>query len=296
VADHLVGGLHCAEVADLAPSFVLGALEQGEADAVRRHLAGCPEAHAEMAELGSVVPALFEAVDIVEPPSSLRERIMAAAAAEQAALTGVQAADVAPIPSAPRALDAQRALDTQETRGLPRAAVQPSQGRRTGLFERPVWAVAAIAAAFALVALGVWNVQLRDEIAGLTAYRNGVVEVLDHATQRGAQLAVLAPPEDAPGPSGLAAVAADGSVALVMRDLSPTSGAQVYEAWLIAGTGAPVPIGDFRVGPDGTATFSTAHASLGSGVTVALTLEPGPGATTPTMPIIAVGQAAARSS
>ncbi len=279
MADHLVGGLRCADVTDLAPSFVLGALEASEADALRLHLAGCPEVHAEVTELGSVVPALFESVELVEPPSSLRGRIMAAATAEQTA------AEVA----------GQRA-DTQRNPVVPRSAAQPRRGPWPGLFARPAWAVAAIAAGFALVALGVWNVQLQDQISGLTAYRNGVVAVLEQAAEPGAQLAVLAPPESGAGPSGLAAVAADGSVALVMRDLAPTSGTQVYEAWVIAGTNAPEPIGSFRVGADGSAAFSTSNGSLGSGVTVALTLEPGPGATTPTMPIVVLGTAAAQST
>jgi anti-sigma-K factor RskA len=80
-----------------------------------------------------------------------------------------------------------------------------------------------------------------------------------------------------------------------MRDLAPTTGAQVYEAWLIAADGAPIPIGGFQVGADGSAAFVSTHAPLGAGVTVALTLEPGPGATTPTVPIIAQGQAAQSS-
>jgi anti-sigma-K factor RskA len=78
-----------------------------------------------------------------------------------------------------------------------------------------------------------------------------------------------------------------------MHDLAPTSGAQVYEAWLIAGKNAPVPIGGFTVNASGTASFATTHPALGAGVTVALTLEPGPGATTPTLPIVAAGAAGA---
>jgi hypothetical protein len=164
------------------------------------------------------------------------------------------------------------------------------------LFRRPVWAAVSLAAALAVVILGVWNVQLRDQVADLSTYRNGVAAVLDQAAQPGSQLAVLAAPTGGTGPSGFAAVGADGSVALVMHQLAPTAGAQVYEAWLIAGTGAPVPIGGFTVGAGGAAAFSTGHSSLGAGVTVALTLEPGPGATTPTLPIIAAGKAAGQSS
>lgn len=286
MADHLVGGLHCADVEDFAASFVLGALEPAEADAVRRHLADCPEAHAEVAELGSVLPALFDTVEIVEPPAALRERILAAAA-------GTQRAAAAPRPvGTPSVIEIPRAGDA-----IPRAGdAQGSTAWRSGGFGRPVWAAVALAAALAVVALGAWNLQLRDQLAGLTAYQNGVAAVLDSAAQPGAQLAVLAAPTTGDGPTGLAVLGDDGSVALVMRDLAPTSGTQVYEAWLIAGTGAPIPVGAFTVGPGGSASFATPHTSLGREVTIALTLEPGPGATTPTLPIVALGVATGQTS
>jgi anti-sigma factor RsiW len=289
VADHLVGGLHCADASDAAAAFVLGALEPAEAAAVRAHLAGCPEAHAEFAELGSVVPALLETVELVEPPAGLRGRILAAAAADtQVAASDTQVASApAPArkPTAPkRAIEIPPLSDTQ------RGSWSPS------LFRRPVWAAVAMAAAIAALALGAWNLQLRSQIDGLSGYRNGVATVLEAAAEPGAQLAALNDPKNPSGPAGLAAVAADGTVTLVMGDLAATSGAQVYEAWLIAGTGNPIPIGGFNVGADGSALFTSHHAPLGAGVTIALTLEPGPGATTPTLPIIAAGKAAGQSS
>jgi anti-sigma-K factor RskA len=284
MADHLVGGLRCEEVEDLAASFVLGALEAAEMSAVRAHLAGCPEEHPEFAELGSVVPALFEAVDLVEPPATLRDRIMAGAAADSQRAVGTQrAAELRPTAPAP--------LPAPERR--PVVDTVPPRGRLSDLFRRPIWAGIAVAAALALVALGVWNVQLRDQVAGLTAYRNGVVAVLDQASAPGARLAVLNVPEGATGPSGLAAISAGGTnVSLVMRDLAPTTGAEVYEAWVIAGDNAPVPIGHFTVDASGTATFVTTSPSPGNvAITVALTREPGPGARTPTLPIVALGTA-----
>jgi len=283
VADHHVGGLHCADATDLAAAFVLGALDPSEAAAVREHLAGCPEAHSEFAELGGVAPALLANVEIVQPPADLRARIRAAAEAELAARSTPAAQAEVPAPQ-PRPARPAAAID-----------VPPAGRWAGGLFRRPVWAAVSLAAALALVALGVWNVQLRSQIDDLSTYRNGVAAVLDQAARPGAELAVLSTAA-ANGPSGIAAVGADGSVALVMHELAPTSGNQVYEAWLIAGKGAPVPIGGFTVGSGGSAWFATPHASLGEGVTVALTLKPGPGATTPTLPIIAAGKAAAQSS
>lgn len=287
MAEHRIAGLTCSQVADLAPAFVLGALETAESDAVRRHLVDCPELHAEIAELRSVIPALFEAVEPVQPPAGLRERIHAAAAAD---FEMRQASAAQPTAPAAPALPAPA--------GRPRTEEEaPRRGWDLGsIFRRPVWAGVAAAAVVAAVALGAWNVQLREQLAGLEAYRTGVIQVLDEAAQPGAQLAVLTDPSGAGGPSGLAAVAADGSVAIVMRDLTPTAGTQVYEAWLIGADQVPVPIGAFEVGSSGSAAFITSHAPLGEGVVVALTLEPGRGATTPTAPIRALGQARAQSS
>ncbi len=282
MAEHTFAGMTCTEVAEQAPAFVLGILSPAESDTVRRHLAECPELHAEMAELNSVVPALFEAVEPVAPPAGLKDRIMAAASADLAARRQPAAPAVAPQPSRPA--EPPRAADTQRP-----------LFDLGALFRRPVWAALAAVALVAALALGAWNAQLRDQVAGLESYRTGVVRVLDEAAKPGAQLAVLAAPSGG-GPTGLAAVAADGSVALVMRDLSPTTGTQVYEAWLIAGKEAPVPIGGFAVGGSGSAAFVTAHSSLGDGVVVALTLEPAEGAKTPTMPIVALGTARAQST
>jgi anti-sigma-K factor RskA len=259
-------------------------------------MAACPESHAEIAELGGVVPALFEVVEQVEAPAGLKDRILAAAAAEQAAGAGQgtftmqRPAAMEPLRAGARASAPRRTVAPE-----PVADTQRRGWDLGAILRRPIWAAAAAAAVIAAIALGALNLQLRTEIDGLTAYRDGVVEVLEGAARPGAQLAVLTAPEDGPGPTGLAAVGADGSVAMVMRDLAPTTGTQVYEAWLIGSDGTPVPVGSFRVDESRTASFSTARATLGPGVTVALSLEPRAGATTPTV-VVAAGTASARES
>ena len=285
MAEHEFAGLRCSEVADLAAAFVLGALETAESDAVRRHLEECPELHPVFAELNSVVPALFEVAEPVAPPAGLKARILAAAAAERP--DAATAAEPAPTP-------VTEAPPREAERPRPAVDDRPSGGW-TAIFSRPVWAAVGAAALVVAIALGAWNLQLQDRIAGLSAYRDGVVQLLDEAAKPGAQLAVLASAEAA-GPSGLAAVGSDGTIRIVMRDLAPTSGTQVYEAWVIGGDGTPVPVGGFAVGPDGTASFVTARAGVEQGVTVALTLEPREGATAPTPPIIAAGKAQAQAS
>jgi anti-sigma factor RsiW len=287
VAEHTFAGMRCSEVAELAPAFVLGALDAPASDAVRRHLAECPEAHAEMAELYSVVPALFEVVDPVAPPAGLKDRILAAAASDTERATAPE-----------RGVETPGPADSQLPGGAPAGAARPPvrvpTPGWTSTFRRTIWAPIALAAALAVAALGFWNLQLQQENAALVAYRQGVVDLIEAAAAPGAQVAVLAPTAGS-GPSGVAAVAADGTVALVMRDLAPTTGTQVYEAWIIAGQAAPVPIGEFTVAAGGLGTFQADQPEARDGLVVAVSLEPGPDSTTPTT-VVAAGQAQARQS
>ena len=99
--------------------------------------------------------------------------------------------------------------------------------------------------------------------------------------------------EGGDGPSGLAAVSASGEVTLAMRDLDATSGGQVYEAWVIGSDGVPAALGSFHVGTTGTAFFTGDGLPAEPGIVLALTLEPGPGATAPTGPVVSLGTASA---
>ncbi|MGC1852220.1 MAG: anti-sigma factor [Solirubrobacterales bacterium] len=70
---------------DELASYLLGALEPGEAAELERHLAGCEECRTELEWLQPAVGTLPEAVDPVEPPAELRSRIMAEVKAGPAA-------------------------------------------------------------------------------------------------------------------------------------------------------------------------------------------------------------------
>ena len=63
---------------DLA-SYLLDALEPGEAAAFERHLAGCEECRTEISWLRPAIRVLPEGVARSEPPPGLRERVMAEA-------------------------------------------------------------------------------------------------------------------------------------------------------------------------------------------------------------------------
>lgn len=254
---------------ELAAAYVLGALTPEEERAVREHLETCPESHDEFFELGSVVPYLGEAVELVEPPAALKTRILQAAARERPSVAGE--------PAEPRAFPS---VDEREARA------ERAERRRT---TPASWAL-RIAAVLVIGALGAWNIWLQQQYAVADEFRRAVSAVLDTARQEGALAAILEPTEG-DGPSGLAAVDANGSIVLALQNLEPTTGTEVYTAWMIVGDAAPVPVGGFTVGADGVAQFTTQPGPAEPGVVIAVSREPAPGSTAPLGPIVSVGVA-----
>lgn len=287
----------CAEVRDIAPAYVLGALDPIEEDAVRAHLETCPEAHAELAELSVGVAALAESVPLVEPPPALKGRIMAAAkrdleermaagSFEPALPTVVPAEQSEPVDPAPRP-EIHHAVRRPD-RGAFGAFLDSLFGTSPGTIALRGIAVVAI------VALAGWNLTLQSELGRTRSYQERVDEVLTLARLPGSQLALLTPAAGAgtTGPSGVAVMPPTGTGRLVMSGLRPTTGSQVYEAWAILEGQAPIPVGGFTVGADGIGYFDAMPAAGPDSVVVAITLEPGPNATAPTSDPVSVGVAA----
>ena len=277
----------CDAARDLAPGFVLGALGLDEALAVRAHLATCEQSHAEFAELGGVVPYLANSLDPVEPPAGLRSRLLAAAAAERPGI-GQGSAGAPVAAEAPSADVAAAPLIPFPT------AVDREQRVATRAQTRGSWLL-RIAAVLAIAVLGAWNLQLQARLSGVEgdlaaaqAYRAAMTAVLEVAGRPGAQSGFLAAADPGSNATGVAA-ASGGSVVLAVQNLAPTTGTAVYEAWVIVGDAAPVPVGSFQVGVGGTGVFRGSTALATSGAIVALTLEPAPGATTPTLPVLTLG-------
>jgi Anti-sigma-K factor rskA/Putative zinc-finger len=271
--------LDCDDVRDLAPAYVLGALESAEEAAVRDHLADCRRPHPEIADLGSVVPAFAEAVELVEPPPQLRDRIMAAAAAEPRTSSSSGMAAEAGGPMTAVAAPSQPAP----------ISIVRARSRRGWLDASPSTWVLRAAAVLLIGVLGAWNVLLQGQVSTLNRFGSGVATVARAAAEPGSVSGVLAS-EGSGGPHGVAAVRPDGSVVIAASGLAPTRGSEVYEAWVIAPGGAPVPVGSFAVGADGTGILDGGTgAPVVNGATVGLTREPGPGATTPTLPMVSNG-------
>ena len=282
--------LSCDQVRDLASGFVVGALEPVQVHDVRDHLSTCPEPHPEMDELGGVVPYLAESVEPVEPPMELRGRIIEAIDAELRAGRRTDAA-------ADRLISSLGAGSTVPAAAQPALAGRPAPALPIDLAaERarrrsPLRWLAAVAAVVLIGALGAWNVGLTEQLSDARGEQAAFDRVLAIAQAPGGQAIILGP-VSVGGPAGLAAVGPDGSFGLTLDGLPATSGSQVYEAWVIAPLGMPVPVGSFAVGSSGLGSLSAARVPTGIGLTVGLTLEAHSGATTPTLPMVVSGVAA----
>jgi hypothetical protein len=220
-----------------------------------------------------VVPLLDTHVDAVRPPADLGARIRAAPRRSGAGRRGRRRPRCPP--------DADSARDPPSACG--RCGCGPPTGR--GLFRRPVWAAISLAAALHLVALG----RLERPAAGSGQ------RPLDLSQRRGRAFSTE-PPARAPSsrcspargprpadPAGSRGGRRRRQRSRWLHELTPP-GAQVYEAW--AHQRAWVPRRCDRRGfhrrlVESAWFHDVPHTSLGRGVTVALTLEPGPGATTP---------------
>lgn len=237
----------CEELEELAGALALGAALPHEMAAAREHLAICPRAHRSVRELAATAVLLAEAVEPLEPPAELRERILAAA-------RGMAGPALLSSPG--------RAPRVPEVRGASWAVA-----RRV----RPAWLAAA---AVLLLALGLlaWNVQLQRALDRREAQLAVQQRVLD-AVARGAR---VVPFTAAPGLGGAhgAVVWEDGQPPVVVFErLPPPPAGRIYQLWAIR-AGRPEDMGMvFR--PDADGRFFTVLPDLSEVDAVAVTVEPG---------------------
>lgn len=162
----------------------------------------------------------------------------------QGVVSGLAAAADGPAPPAAlrgRILDAARAERPNVVPLRPRWAV-PS-------------AVAAAVAACAALALGLWSLSLRHDLAD---------------AREAPTVAALS------GANGVAAVSAAGRATLAFASLEQPPAGKTYEAWVIEPGRAPQPAGLFR----GRTLVLT--RSVRKGATIAITVEPSGGSAAPT--------------
>jgi hypothetical protein len=284
------------EPEDLA-LFAMQLLSQDEARAVSAHVEQCAECRQALAETQGDLAAYACTVDLQPVPAQARERLMKQVAREKKPVSIGHAAheahDVvaAPVPLAHYG----RGLGSGEHLS------EENRPRRGGVRVLP-WLGWAAAAALAFAAGNLY--QQRDALRSIVATQSSTMnqavagaaqarQVMDTLTDSDAKRVVLnTTPQPTPAPQGRATyVASKGALIFVANNLEPLAPAKTYELWLIPANGQPpVPAGTFH--PDAGGNASVILPPLPKGVEAkafGVTVEAEGGATTPTLPIILMG-------
>ena len=290
--DDDIGDDERRHVRDLVAAYVLGAVTPLERALVESHLAtcgSCRQMAAELRGVGALLPAL---AGELAPPTALKTRLMGIVEAEARRASApyslyapdvpeeAPAEDAPAMPEAPPAEDASRSPTSGHLPpdGWPWRRQVAGVGDTSHPTRRPsigrVAALVALAAAVALVALGV-----------------GLWRLTGSAPPRPSTAVSIAGTTLQPAVQGSLRYYKDGGrVDLDVHGLKFVPSGQVYELWLIRGHyRLTKSLGTFRPTRDGTAHL-TAGSDDVSGYTLAcLTVERAPGALQPTLPLIAAG-------
>ena len=281
---------HVLEWAELYALDAISDEERGSLDAFLADAA--PETRATFTErvraCRETVTTAY-AIDEVDPPADLFERILAQ-------LPGVQGSgmqDSGPHGPGSRAAAAQGADDASATpppalrsvAGTP-AATEPAQptgrdelaGRRaakaSGLSRAGRWMVAAAAAAV----LAVGGVTVAQNLQQ-TSLEQQVLQASDVRTQ---QLTL-----ESGGTAELAMSSEENAAVVTLSGVPAPTAGSVYQMWRIPSDGSsPVSVGTMS-GEDVAGSNRTELRDIGGFSAIALTLEPEGGSETPTMPIVA---------
>jgi hypothetical protein len=267
----------CGRVRELAPGFVLGALDPAEMAAVHEHLIGCREPHPELREFGGVLPYLAVSLEPVEPRASLRAALLAAAQADLAAhpRTG-RAADHRVAPIHREAEPIEREFSPQDG-----VVVRLAPARRSRRLTVLTWA-SRVAAALAIVAV----VGFSFHLAVGPGSQPTPSPHLDIKMPSGSRIASLTPQGDSRA-QGVVALMPSGHLLVYVNGLVATTGDQVYMVWVTA-AGSPMLAGYFTVNDQGDGTVEMAKVPTAASIWVQVCIEPNDHVTRPTGPIVAV--------
>ena len=251
------------EVADDLPAYLLGALDDEGCEAVAAHLATCPVCQRERARLEATIGALATLAPVADPPTHLRDRLLARLDAD---------ADGSP----PTPQD-------------PPAAAAPAPVSR---LDTPRWMRFALAAAAVLiVGLGIALALIARDLAHV---RSDLAELREEqqmaaAALTGAARAIPLVSEGATHAYGTLYVSEDDHEALlVVTEIPPTPDGRVYQVWLREGE-ARTSAGIFTVDDSGRAVLRLqAPRPIADYQAMGITEEPGPtGSPGPTSPPLA---------
>ncbi|MHB8612344.1 MAG: anti-sigma factor [Candidatus Dormibacteraceae bacterium] len=227
------------EIQNSVAAWVLGASDPDEADKIARHIKGCDSCRAAAAHFRTVVHTIPLAVEEVEPPRRLRQRILAAAAASA--------------PSAAVAIPIRLPV---------RGRTRRNQWERFRLVGRVPMSAAAAMVAIALVGgLAIGDVASRSGPAPQPS-QVARFTLAGHDSMAGARASVID-------------LKSDGITFVDFRGLPALAPGKVYELWLIGGANRVDAAGVFI--PDGNGDkVVVVNRPLVGYTTMAVTTEQGP--------------------
>jgi anti-sigma-K factor RskA len=233
------------ELESSVAAWVLGAVDETEAEAIWSHVEGCATCTEVAIRLRRVAGVLPLAVEEVNPPGRLRDRVLAGAAASRHE-------------HAPAAVNVRRREPTQP----------PAPGRAAFARRIPGYALAAVALIALLVGIIVGQVAPRAPQPPPST-QVARFSLAGHQEMSGAQATVID-------------LKSDGLALVDFRGLPPPGAGRVYEVWLIPGKGDPVPAAVFVPDSNGAKVVIVSRSLAGYTV-MAVTNEAGPdGARAPT--------------
>ena len=274
-----------ASFRDLAIRHVLEGLEGDDLAAFREELARRGDAgRREVERLRGTVASVAYGADPVEPPDELRDRVLSDVAAMKRA-----------------------AADEEDRVGAGGGAVPPKGPSATsggGPGRRFPWRLAAAAALLAAVGLGIWGLDLRDELrvaqsradslSALAARADSVQQALvelrrDLTTVASPRTSVRTLAGTDQQPDARARVFVDpetGRALLFAFELPILSEDEVYQLWAIRGD-RPESLGTFTASEEGPARVELPSLEQVTGAdALAVTIEPAPGQPSPTGPMV----------
>jgi hypothetical protein len=220
--------MSCDEVQELLPLYALGALDQGEAEAIAAHLPLCPSCSADLVRFDSITGALAAPLAPVAPDSSVRVSLF-----DRIAITPQEfVTPIIPISQEP-----------------PANVVPISRARSTS------WRTWLVSAAAVLLVLG----------GGAGYWMNSLANDRDDAQHTAAMLSEFMSPDTVayslpamPGSTwgtvqgvGKFMKTTDGDMMVMVANCPPSTEDRVYKVWVAVGDDRMV-VGDVVITDDGT--------------------------------------------
>jgi anti-sigma-K factor RskA len=256
-------------------SYVLDAMDAAEREVFEAQLAESEELRNEVTELTDTAVLLGLAVEPVTPSPALKQNIMAR---------------LSQTPQIPREDAPVRTLRAVPTLAAD-AAVGAAPIRETNAkaqqrwYTRPVYAIAAAAAAVLLVAGGVVGTNVALQGSSTSQQADALASITSASD---VQRAVS--PVSTGGSVTLVYSLHLGKSALIGKNLKALPGGKTYELWYISAKGTPTSAGIFQ--SDGKSTLQVLKGTMTKGDTVGVTVEPAGGSKAPTTkPIVAIASA-----